>query len=65
MVKQAKWECEKCYKQYDSEESAVGCEIGHINPTSIKQWNWRPKEIYPERISVEFPGGTVRDYYAR
>ena len=59
--------CDYCGTEYNTEEDCEKCEKAHLKPEKIVRLGYNygvgiGMSYFPEKISVEFSNGTVRDY---
>jgi hypothetical protein len=68
-VAKNKWICEKCGKQYTTQQEAEKCESSHerfeADKAVVKSVMFYPGDTFPSTITVAFDEGKSQTYYQR
>lgn len=62
---ETKWYCEKCAKQYDTEELATKCENQHLIPNEVADptYSTEKQNSIPTGVTITFNDGTKQKYF--
>lgn len=55
------WQCEKCKRQFTTEEAAIDCERSHNDVYGCVSF-YHFGDQYPHRVKLSFLDGHTRDY---
>lgn len=56
------YECEICGTRFASESIAKDCESAHKKIIVINKRQYRSKEPYPDKVTIQFSDGKYVDY---
>jgi hypothetical protein len=62
-VKETRYRCKYCNRQYESHKAAKGCEDRHLIPVSVRAERYTVA-VYPYKVEVIFDNGERRIYNA-